>query len=200
MLADDQEALARLLLDGGLRRRFLAEQAGEELDGLELGADELASLRAIDPAALERVAASLISKRRRAVEATVPHAARLWPALGDRYVELLAIRPARVDALDARIGPGPSELLRMLPDLLRSARCDPAAASWTGDLLALELARACSRRDGQTRSLRCRHPVHELLLACDRGWLSVDLEPGRCDYRVEPTRLRWRSVGDGATP
>lgn len=195
MLGDYQEALARVLLDADLRQRLLA---GERLDELALAADELASLRAIGPQALERVAASLANKRRRAVEATVSHCARLWPALGERYVELLARRPAHVDELEPRLGPGPSELLRLLDDLIAAARADPAAPVWVGDLLALELARACSRRDARVRSLCCRYPVHELLLACDRGWLGVELELDAHEYRVEPTRLRWRSLVEGA--
>lgn len=190
MLGDYQEALARLLLDARLRRNFF--DAGQEIAGL--GPDALAALRAIDPQALERVAVSLINKRRRAVEATVPHSARLWPGLARRYVELLRDDPPRVDQLDTRIGPGASELLRTLPSLLAAAREDLEAPVWIGELLALELARACSRRDGELRSLSCRYPVHELLLACDRGWLSVELEPGPHELRVDRVRLRWRAL------
>jgi hypothetical protein len=199
MLADEQEALARLLVDRGLRRRWFADPSGECFADLALDPAQLASLRALDVRALERVAASLTSKRRRAILATVPHCARLWPELGDHYVELLAAAPARVEHLDPRLGPGPSELLRLLAPLRQAAARDDAAPLWLGDLLALELARACTRRDRQARSLRCEHPVHEALDALDRGWLSVELEPRAHEYVVDAARLRWRAIG-GAAP
>ncbi len=196
-LAGYQEALARLLVDPDLRRRALAGER-VELPELELDADERASLLALDAAQLERLAASLEHKRRRAVAASVPHSARLWPALGERYVALLRERPARIEDLDATLGPGPSELLRLLAPLRAAAAADLEAPVWIADLLALELARTCSRRDGRARALRCRYAVHELLLACDRGWLGVALEPAAHAYQVDATRLRWRALEDPA--
>lgn len=187
MLSDYQEALARLLVD-----RCCREHNRECFGDLELSAEELDSLRAIDPRALDRVAASLAEKRRAAVINTVPHAARLWPELGERYLEQLAAAPAHVEHLDPCLGPGPSELLRMLPRLRADARIDDGAPAWLGDLLALELARACTRRDRQTRSLRCDYPVHQVLHACDRGWLSVDIDLAPHEYRLDAERLRWR--------
>lgn len=189
MLGDYQEALARLLVD---RSRTL-----ESFADLELSAPELASLRALDPRALDRVAASLVEKRRRAVIATVPHTARLWPDLIERYRERLASAPARIEQLDPCLGPGPSELLRMLPGLLADAIVDDVAPAWIGDLLALELARACTRRDQQPRSLRCKYPVHQVLHACDRGWLSVDIDVDPHEYRLDAERLLSRSLGRG---
>jgi hypothetical protein len=196
VLADFQEALARLLVDADLRAvhargSSIFSHRMTELD-LELDPAELASLVAIPPAQLERVASSLAHKRRRAAEATVPHSARLWPELGERYLELLAVAPARVEELDPALGPGASELLRCLPQLRTAARREGLIPPWTADLLALELARACSRRDLQPRSLRCAYPVHRALAALDEGWLSVELEPGACEYLLEGARLRWR--------
>jgi hypothetical protein len=229
-LAGYQDALARLLVDTALRRRWAAgeleldratqvaqaervaereqiaqaervgqaEGVGWAALGIALDGPERAALAALDPLEVERVAQSLLRKRRRAIEALVPHSARLWPGLGDAHQSLLERRPAQVRDLDPTLGPAASELLRLLPALVHAAQIDLAAPVWTGDLLRLELARACGRLAGGVRSLRCAYPVHELLLACDRGWVAVLVEVGAHAYRVEGGTLRWRTLEGSA--
>jgi hypothetical protein len=201
-LAGYQDALARLLVDAALRQRWAAGEL-EQGDGwgalgVMVDGAEQAALAALDPRELERVARSLLRKRRRGVEGLVPHTARAWPGLGDAYEALLAGEPARVEHLDPTLGPAASELLRLLPALVHAAQTDAAAPEWAGDLLRLELARACGRLVGGVRSLRCAYPVHELLLACDRGWLGAIVEPGAHAYRVEGGTLRWRALEEPA--
>ena len=190
-LAGYQDALARWLVDADLRGRG----AVDEPDAL--APDEREGLAALDREAVERVARSLRRKRVRAVTGTVPHATRLWPGLADAYLGLLERRPATVADLDPRVGPGASELLRLLAPLVDAARVDPEAPVWTADLLRLELARACVRLAGGVRALRCQYPVHELLFACDEGWLGVVVEAHPHAYRLEPGLLRWRAMGAG---
>lgn len=192
VLADFQTALARLLVDARLRRAHGRGELALALDELALDEAELASLAAIPSTQLERAASSLVRKRRRALEATVPHCARLWPSLGQRYVELLAASPSRVEHHDAALGPGASELARLLPELRAAARADPLAPPWTDELLALELARACTARDGHARALCCRYLVHRALAALERGWLTVELDAEPCEYRIETSGVRWR--------
>lgn len=198
MLADYQQALALLLVDRELRALLrddpAALAAAWQTRGLALDGDELTSLRALDPDAVERCAAGLATKRRRAIAAAVPHSARLWPALGSTYGELLAASPARVEHLDVDLGPALSELLRFRAELVARARRDSLAPPWTAALLELELARACALRDGRERALTCAYPVHEALVALDRGWLSCALEPRPSAYLVGPERLRWRPL------
>ena len=202
MLADYQEALAQLLVEARLREQRREDPS--ELDatwtarGLELDTHERESLRHLDPEELERAAAGLIHKRVAAVRATLPHTARLWPALELRYRELLAEAPATVAHLDAALGPGPSELLRLRVPLCHALREDPLPPAWTADLLLLELARSCTGRDARARQLRCAYPVHRALEQLDAGWLSVALEPAPCSYLVEAQRLSWRPGEDAS--
>lgn len=191
MLADYQEALARLCVDAKLRARARRGQLAEALADLELDTGERASLAAIDGRQLERFAATLAQRRRRAVAASLPHSARLWPELGPSYLEFLAAHPARTSDRSG-LPPGPSEAQRAAGWLQAAALADPLAPAWTADLIALELARRCSALDGQRRRLACSYPVHEALADLDAGWLPTRLDAAAHDYRVDGASLSWR--------
>ena len=196
MLADYQQALALLLVLPELRQQLklgpeALERAWHER-GLNLDAHEASSLAALDPAALERCARSLVAKRRRALLAALPHTARVWPALGPNYAELLTRQPATRASVEPALGPALSELLRLRSALLDQARLDPLPPTWLPALFELELARACTRRDARERDLVCSHPVHEVLEALDQGWLSASVDAAPTAYQIGPNFLRWR--------
>jgi hypothetical protein len=82
--ADLTSALTRLLSDRALRRRFAGDRAEVALE-LGLTGDDAAMLIAIEPAALDSQARTLIGKRRGEVARIAP---RTWTRLGARRIEI----------------------------------------------------------------------------------------------------------------
>jgi hypothetical protein len=189
VLPDLQNALAALVTEGALARRYAAS-AGEALEGLPLDAGARALLAALAPADVGRYAESLAYKRWDEVREALPLTAAIVPDLGARYRAWLLEHPAPAE--DRLLAPGPAEALRALPALAAAIGDDPGQAPWAAELLAFETLRACSRSDGETRHLAAGHAVHELAAELERGLVPLDPAPAPHQYRFERARVGHR--------
>lgn len=184
-----QSLFVALVTDDAVRARFLADPSAVAGD---LPARAQAALTGIDRDALERYARSLKLKRWRGLAAIIGLTRRISPSIGTRYQRWLGQHPCPGDRLG--LSPGESEGLRSLTDLRRALRADPGEAPWADEVLAFEVYRACSHRDGQVRQLRCRFALPEIISTLEAG--QIPLDPPRSPHllRFERHRLRWRAA------
>lgn len=190
MLADLQEAVAALVTDQSLRRRFERSPA-EALDRWwpQLAAEERTMLAALAPAALRRCAEGLLDKRWDDLRRVAPLAARVAPSLRQHHRRWLGAHPAR--AIDTVLGPGEAEGLRALPALAARLRADEAAPPYSAELLVYEVLAGCSALDGEVRFARTEYPVHAIAAELRQGRLP-SLEPERAPHRYRFTRAAVR--------
>jgi hypothetical protein len=190
VVAAFQDAFVALAADVQLRRAF-ARDPDAALRALDVQLDPRAraALAAIDPAALDRYARSLLAKRWSDVARVVPLAERVVPQLGARYRGWLAEHPA--PAHDTVLGPGVAEALRALP-ALRAQLSGDGDTPYAADLYAFEVLRAASCGDGERRALRSRFAIHAIVEDVARKLLPTDPPLAPHDYAFERTRVSWR--------
>lgn len=181
-----QEALASLVTDRALRRRYATEPEAA-LRMFELSDRERAALCAIPLAALERYAESLEQKRWTEVARVIPRTQKIAPSVARHYRRWLGANPAL--ATDTVLSPGAFEALRAL-----SAVCaelsNEGEADYAADLFAYEVLAAASRGDGKIRALRSRFALHEIVSALDQDTIPIDPDQTPYDYRFERSQIR----------
>jgi hypothetical protein len=191
MLTHFQDALVALAADARVRGRFRDDPAAT-LARFTLSERERATLLSVPLDALERFAASLLSKRWHEVARVVPLTARVSPKLGERYRAWLATDPAR--AHDTVLPPGVDEALRALASLRADTAKDGAEAPYAPDLLAFEVLGAASRADGAVRFLTSRYRVDLVAGEVRRGLLPVDPDLSPTQLRFDRAGVKWRAA------
>jgi len=189
VLAALQDVLVAVATDRAARRRFARDREAV-LAGYELGERELAALRALPLAAIERYAASLELKRWGELARVVPRTLRIAPSLPAIYRRWLGEHPAPAE--DGVLSPGAREGLRALGEL-RAALADDRHADYAADLVTYEVLGAATREDGVARGFTARFAVHDLARSIDRGLVPIDPEPAPHDYRFARARVAWRA-------
>jgi len=188
VLASLQEVIVAVATDRAVRRRF-ARDRDAVLASYELGARELAALRALPIEAIDRYAASLELKRWGELGRVVPRTLRVVPTLPQIYRRWLGAHPA--PARFTVLSPGASEGLRALGEL-RAALADDRHADYAADLVTYEVLAAASREDGEPRGFTSRFAIHEVARAIDRGGIPIDPDPAPHAYRFARERVQWR--------
>ena len=190
MLADFLNALTHVIARASVRRRFFEDPASV-LAAFALSAEERRALVAIDRAALDRYATSLVEKRWHELARSVPLSLRVSErALRHAYVAWLAEHPS--PPADTALDPGVFEGLRALAALRASLETKTHLCAFAGDLLAYELSRAASKQDGQERSLNASFAVHSIVADLERGVIPIDPAPQSTRYRFTEAGVQWR--------
>ncbi len=189
---DFQRALVRLATDAEVRRRFDADPAAT-LRGLEVSGRAADALLSIDPEALRRYAGSLVAKRWRSLQATVPLTARLYPGLADAHRAWAELHPNPGGA-DMRLSPGAVEGLRALSELRRACADDDLAPAYGPDLLTFEIQGAATRRDQVRRTFRARYEIHTIASELRRGIVPIDPPLAATWIRFERGMVRWKAA------
>ncbi|HVJ16265.1 MAG TPA: DUF692 family protein [Polyangiaceae bacterium] len=159
----------------------------------ELAPAEAAVLLAIEEAALERYAGSLVGKRRGELERVVPLTRRVCPDLGARYVRWLAEHPAA--PRDDVLAPGEAEALRALPELAAELEADESLVAYAAELLRFEVLRTCSRRDGERRELVTGIALSQVLADLERGLVPTEAAPHAETHRFSFPRTEGSAAG-----
>jgi len=143
----------------------------------DLEAHELAALRAIPAAELERYARSLIEKRWGELQRVVALTARVAPSLGDRYRAWARVNPAPVR--EDVLSPGAAEALRALPAV--------------GGSVGRRGGRARHRAKGQKR------PAAEIARSAASSCGSRSKLPrSQCGSVTSATSASWKAASTGA--
>jgi hypothetical protein len=182
-VARGQAALARLMADGALRRRFLADPAAAAAE-LSLAPADAAALAATAGEGIRRFAVSLERKRRGGVAFHLPLSRRAlgatWVPVFARYVDAVAgAATYRDDA--ARF----ARWLASLPP-------HDDVPAWLADLAAFEVARGVFVDPRRRLSLRrFRYPVAKIAREVDAGAVPDGVSP----RTTLVAWVRWRAGG-----
>ncbi len=191
MREEFQNTFVQLAADEVFRAAFF-DNAEQALRGRDLTRHERRALQGIPQPALERYAQSLLAKRSREFEQTIPLTLRACPSVPARYRRWLARHP--VPHEDRVLSPGLSEAMRALPTLRHAVDADPAEASYAGDVLAFEILAKASRLDGQERALTARYRVDDIVRDLRRNVLAMDPDTAPTRFHFRREGIEWRRI------
>lgn len=182
-----QDLVMSAAVDQRLRSQLRADpERTAQAQGLD--PQEVALLRALPWAALERYARALMRKRWREVHRAIPLSLRVCPVLEALYLEFLGAHPSPPN--HGPLPPGLHEALRALEPLAAAVKSDPAQCEYAPDLLRFEVYCRCSARDAKPRQLRSRYALHHLTRDLQRGFVPMDPPKAPTRYWIGRD-LRW---------
>ncbi len=189
MIASFQDMFVALATKATLRTQFATDPEAA-LAGATLDASERAALLALDRAALERYALSLVAKRWSEVAKVVPLTLRVAPSLPASFRRWALDHP--MIAHDHTMSPGLAGALHALASLRNRMCLDERNARYAGDLVVFEVWRALSRVDGKVRVLRSHSALDEIAADLSRGLVPIDPDRADTEFRFERGRVQRR--------